>query len=106
MKKQMSLKLLRRSSTVIAHEETARNSLERNKARAGLIARVDDAQEKKQINLIEPEVKMTGGVRFRDYVNFMSFGAGWFGIIFFFVINFTTAFSTLIPSYILSKWTT
>ena len=102
----MSLKLLGRTSTVIAHEETARNTLERSKERAGLITKVDDVKEKKQINLIEPEVKMTGGVRFRDYVNFMSFGAGWLGIIFFFVINFTTAFSTLIPSYILSKWTT
>ena len=43
LKKQMSLKLLRRSSAVIAHEETARNSLERNKARAGLVVKADDA---------------------------------------------------------------
>ena len=35
----------------------------------------------------------------------MSFGAGWLGIAFFFLINFATAFSTLVPSYILSKWT-
>ena len=50
-------------------------------------------------------MKIQGGVRFKDYVDFMSFGAGWCGIIFFLFINFATSFATLIPSYILSKWT-
>ena len=106
LKKRRSLKLLRRSSTVISHERSAQDQLVKNKARAGLATEAAaDGKDKAAINLIEAEEKIEGGVRLRDYVNFMSFGAGWPGILWFLIINFGTAFAALIPSYLLARWT-
>ena len=61
---------------------------------------------KAQINLIAPEIKDVGGVSFKDYLNFLSFGSGSCGLILYFVINFATAFAQIIPSYLVAEWTT
>ena len=104
-KKQRSLKLLRRASTILANERAVQDQIDRNIERGKLQAKGTGGPEERQVNLIAPESLAAGGVTFQDYRNFLSFGAGCGGMILFFAINVATALAQIVPSYLLAEWT-
>jgi hypothetical protein len=50
-------------------------------------------------------VKEKGGVYFKDYIKFASFGLGWCGIFIFIVVNILAALAQIAVSWLLSQWT-
>ena len=61
--------------------------------------------EKKDLDLITPEEKDNAKITFRDYINFMSFGLGNFGIILLFIACILAATCQLAITYFLGEWT-
>ena len=58
----------------------------------------------KQIDLIEPENKDEGDIKWKDYKEFFSYSYGNCGIVMFFIVCCLTSTAQLLPSLWLTKW--
>jgi len=69
--REVALKFLRRASIAIANEALIKDKLENSAPETG--ANISD---KKEVNLIVPEDKKSGGITLQDYSNFLKFASG------------------------------